>query len=535
MDKVKKNLNIHSFDPNFDLQQSVDNFTQPVGSVNVEAYGRGGKLRHEGIFSSDNYYASQIPVVSNNKDMDAMYERAVETEADISKWKRENAYAREVLEEQRKYDDPAAVIARERAAGLNPDIAGGSSGGSSGSSAQQQIAPMADVSAQSKFKNAYDDSSQIVDSVNAASGIISSISGFGDTVMKGIEMSKTLSSRASLLDTQAYIADKTKDDVVAQVGQKTKLGGFDIMNNVMETVARISGLVTPESTDADISDIMNTMSVPQSSQPGMMKFVRHAQKNPTYLADWEASKKEQQELQAYNDKYTPEVLGDIMSNTLKIHRAQQAFSLDRATLSANIAKYLNTDQNAQNIADASKIGNDVALKDVKFTRDKLERDISAYVHNIAAIKGEEDRILEFEKLWKQKVRERTMNHGKLNLTQADYLVLDGLRNYREQLHILGSTEVDQLYGIAAAAASAFYINGQNFNGIGEVEPTIGIQKHQVFTGYNYRQLSNGEVTPDQFTKSLLGIIPYVGDAAGNLLTYDGNNKYNTNGYSITSF
>ena len=231
------------------VKQEVNDLTNPIGSVSV--YGTGGKKRHVGNFSDSNPYLDNLNVANNNEDKDALFERAVEWEADYANLQEQRAYNREVLEEQREYDSPVNQIARQRAAGINPDIASGSNGGSSigGSSAQMNIPSMADQQGQTKFSNKYDNLNNVFNGINAASSMLSSLtSGYGN-IVAGISQLKTLPSQVSLNEANAAAASAQANELTALLEGKKKSIDLDNISRYMGHVSNLQGLLKNGFTD----------------------------------------------------------------------------------------------------------------------------------------------------------------------------------------------------------------------------------------------------------------------------------------------
>lgn len=506
--KVENQDNFVEFIPN-NIQ---GDFITPVGSTPgyTEVIGVGGKVRHAGVFSDDNYYASILGMSPNNKDSDALFERAVEKEADIATWKMQQEYAREVLLEQRSFDDPSAQISRERRAGINSDLIGGTGGSSSGgASAQQTVPTMSDVTAQTKFKNAYDDTAEVFNGINTAVNVISSVANFGTSIAQSIRSLATLPSSIRAINAQNSVVSTTADDIIAISGDDRLKSDLSIINAGAETLARLSGLIIPESTDDEINSLLSSTGISADNVDSYRNAIRYLHKNPQVLADFEEGKKRQNELSEFNKAYTPEVIGDMITQGMRIKQAQLNFQEDYNNFQAKVAEYINTESNARNSAEIT--ADSLALK-----AKSIKRDLQVYVDNINQIVIEEKRIDKLIDLYKKDVIGKRKYRS--NWTDADYLVLDALRSQKAELHALGSNELENLYTISRTAHASYYMNKKNIDHFGDVEPIPGIQKHQNFVGYNYSSLYRGDVTPDVLTGNLLSLIPFVGGVAERAFT-----------------
>lgn len=318
-----------------------------VGSIDENAYrvyGTGGNVRHAGQFSDNNPYLSQLRAATNNKDKDALYERAVEWEADYANRQIQLEENRAILEEQREYDSPLAQIQRQREAGINPDIAGagGSSAGGSGS-AQLSNPAMADQTAQSKFSNAYDNTAEVFNGINTATNALSSFANFGGTLVSAIDTLSTLPSRVSLGDTQAYVADKTKDVAVEQAGANlsgTKLANAGkLLSNASDTLnlfGSMSQFLTADSTEEDINNAFDYMQIPQEQRAGLQSGFQKYLSSPKAIAAYQESVKQQNDLVAYNTEFTPLVLSNLNNLNKKMMISEKQFSIKKNDFERNL-------------------------------------------------------------------------------------------------------------------------------------------------------------------------------------------------------
>ena len=161
-------------------ERYINGLDNPVGSVMEfdESVGRGRNKyaadildRHAGQFSSNNPLLKQLAVATNKQDIDALYEQAVQWETNYS-----------ILQEQREYDLPENEIQRQRDAGINPDLTGGSGSGGIGSG----NAEMNPIQGQTKFSNSYDNTDRVLAGVNTAAGAVSSFAGAYGSIIQSL-------------------------------------------------------------------------------------------------------------------------------------------------------------------------------------------------------------------------------------------------------------------------------------------------------------------------------------------------------------
>lgn len=264
----------------------ANDFTNPIGSVeSYTVYGEGGKARHKGNFYGNNPYLDDLKVANNNEDKDALYERAVEWDADWYNLQEQREYNRGVLEEQREYDSPVNQIARQRAAGLNPDIANGSNGSSiGGSSAQMGQASIADSQGQTKFSNKYDNINNVFNGINTASSLISGLAGGYSSIVAGISQLKTTPSQIALNEANAGLAGANAREVNALLDGKKKSLDLDNISKYMGHVSNLQGLLKNGFTDEEGTNLFNTLGIPAEQQGQLMASIRGVHQNPELLA-----------------------------------------------------------------------------------------------------------------------------------------------------------------------------------------------------------------------------------------------------------
>lgn len=316
--------------------------------------GNGGIFKdpHTGYFSSINPYFDNLKITTNNQDADALYERATEWEADYADYMRQRADNRADLLEQREYDSPEQQIARQRAAGINPDISasgGAGSGASSGSSATVNPVSQNDVAGQTKYGNIYDNTQMILNGINSGVQVVSAFTGVATAVIDGITKMQTLPAQISLGKSQAYIADKTKDIAVAQAGETLKgtqlNNATSLINNAKNSLSMygdIAQYLTPDSTDEDYDRAFKLMQVPESMREDLKEGVKHYFNNPSWQKGYESSKNEVKRQQSYARVYTPALLDRLNTVQADAQVAQGLFTTSQNNFSRSLIDYLDS-------------------------------------------------------------------------------------------------------------------------------------------------------------------------------------------------
>lgn len=285
--------------------------------------------RHIGIFSEDNIYYQQMQVATKKQDIDALYELAVKEEARLKQLADERDYSEGIRDEQREYDSPIQRVARDRAAGINSDLLGGSAGssGSSGSSGAISNSVPTSQPAQglTKFSNKYDNINAGVNIVNAVSNFASSlVGGFSNTVSSIAQLRK-LPAELAINEVQADIAQATKQDVIDRSKRVN-------INDGLARIVQLSELFTDESTDEDITGFLGSIGYDADSIPSALNGIRQVQKNPLFKGKYENWKADMIAAEEYNNLYP----SYVVSNMLWQEQQIRDFELDTEFVESNL-------------------------------------------------------------------------------------------------------------------------------------------------------------------------------------------------------
>lgn len=110
-----------------DLYSALNNLLES-DRHSLRAYRNFNRLQqfyNSGQFTSDNEVFEQLQYAKNNRDFNRIYAAALQRQQEINDYNRQLEDNAALRDEQRAYEDPRAQIARERAAGLNPDLMDG--------------------------------------------------------------------------------------------------------------------------------------------------------------------------------------------------------------------------------------------------------------------------------------------------------------------------------------------------------------------------------------------------------------------------
>lgn len=371
--------------------------------------GRGGSERHQGYFHRNNPWVDDMRQGSNNKDIDAAYERAVEWEADWYNLQEQRAYNEAMRDEQRAYDSPLADLMRKRAAGYNPDIADGGAGGAGAGSTSAGVPPMqiADQQAQSKFKNAYDDTAQVFQGIQTAGNFISSVASSFSSIVGGISALRKLPAELKLIDAQATNMEASANLSNVQAGEITALlsgkkeyqsllndaQSIANSNSILESLMNMSDRLNP---DSDIAPILSAMGIGEDQHSAYKSAFGELMKNPHAVARYHAGKVAANRTKGQSAIFTQEYFTQLYDTTSRLDKMSADTALIRERINKSIAQLLQDSDYAENTAESQIVGSEMQLKSLEHSYEMLKKDIEAYagylVKHAGAVQTAQSRI-----------------------------------------------------------------------------------------------------------------------------------------------
>lgn len=463
-----------------------NDFLTPVGSIpynsrnvqvddgSYDVVGRGGSVRHSGQFSAENPYYTQLQFASNNKDKDALYERAVEWEADYANRQLQLAENRAILEEQRAYDDPQAQIARMRSAGINPDITGstgGSTGTSSASSAQLVNPALADQQAQSKFSNAYDNTAELFNGIQTGVSLLSAVSGAASV---GVQVAKDISTFGDYLSMSSSAA-KIAENNVANSGLQTDISRSQLHSNRLanfrdsiQTAASISSMF---GNDASIDDIRASLqSFGYDGVDDIMPFVANYRKSPQLQAYLNGVELEHKRAKAENDAATYDMLNQTYSNSYAASMYASYSEKAVADFQARLDVLTMTSENAESIAETFSYSNEL-------TRQQAQLECDSFKVRLSQCQTQLNDAIQRRDEYRKKYHEHP--------TATNKSFLDSSENYVNAL--IGATckTLSDLYDLSDKYAALDYVNSELVNDRGHVRKFAGDLQGRIIDMNNF--------------------------------------------------
>lgn len=447
-----------------DLAEGAGSFTQPIGSVPIQVIGSGGKVRHAGTFSNTNPYAAQIAAATNNQDRDALYERAINWESD-----------RAALLEQREYDDPVNQVARQRAAGINPDIAGAGGSVSSGSSAVQP-----QTQGQTKMSNAYDNTQMALDGVNTAMNVVQTVGGFALAAEQFFEAVSTfptrrniLKNQESLTTTQANIASETQGSTIEAVNASNKTSvAFDFMQQVVQATSMFSKDMTRDQrrkllTSAGLSD--------DSGVDKLLDACEVYETNPVVKEQYDSAQLAANERASEVSVFDTDYINQI--NELQKEINLDAFGAEaiRQSMSHAVSKLVDTPDNVGSIAAGEISSNAVNAERNQFILEEIKSQARAVYQRVSQRASQ---IKDLQKMrqdiidnsWTRKVFGNLSNQQQLRVRSIDTQIA--------MLESAANSELNGIYTIAMQAAQQQYVYNYTTYG-GEFVKPFGLVNNEL--------------------------------------------------------
>lgn len=474
------------------------------------------RKNHSGVFSENNPYYAQLVAAekgsANKSDVDALYERAVEWEADQANYEIQKADAAELRAEERSYNSPLQQLQRDRLAGINSDLPGGSAGSSSGGTSSQVPLPsMADQQGQTAFGSFEADRQAGIQGLSAGASLISSIASLGTGIVSSLSSLALLPSQISMGNTSADLASSLADDTKQM--SKKQLSSMDIESSIqnLSFVNDLAGMIVPDASDDDINSILTASGVSSDLMPSYLSSIRQAHKNPNFGAYFAEGEKNKRALESYNQEFTSDFLSSFNQMERQIISRQKDYQLHVDNLRASVAEILDTSEYAQSVASSSQMGtladistsqtiisdNSLQRKLNAFDTTKLERDVQMFTEQLAIDAQEVKNIDAKIKEIRDNVVDR---HG--TLTAKEEATISMLSTKKTQISLLASDRLSDYYDIVQEVHRINYFHDAELYQ-GRIRPfNLTSKRDAVWAQYTFGDFVTGDASPKE-TGSLL--------------------------------
>ena len=338
--------------------------------------------KHGAKLSTDNPYFTQLNQAMSGGDEDALYELAIKWEAENAGYERERADKLADLAEQRAYDDPSAVVARNRKAGINLDLQGSSVVGGSGSGLSAPSMPSFETPTDntSHFANRLDSHTMVTNAISSASSLLSAFSGLGSTIVNGISTMRML----PIAEKAGQLANQTAEQLQPHQVNAQRIANesaeMSLMSQSLSTLTSLSssGFFTPDTTDEEYSNVLGTLGFGADRIPSLINGIKQYQSNPAYREMYDRAKIAQIKAEEEGKVYTRNVIAGLtqLAKDTEVLEGNLRFVTD--DLQYKIANILNTDEYATVLADNSIMDANNGYKQRELLGKQLDRDLEAF-------------------------------------------------------------------------------------------------------------------------------------------------------------
>lgn len=471
--------------------------------------------KHRGQFSPSNPYYKQLWLANSKADEDAIFELAVKWESEQAGYQQERADKFADLQEQRAYDDPTAVVARQRRAGINTDLAGAGVGAGvgTGSSATADMPSLETPTENtSKFSNHYDSMSMLINGFGVAASMVSSISGFASTVINGITslamlpIQKDAGELANNLSREVnpIVADTANENLrsIRIANDSSELG---VINDTLNTLSSLSNFIPPETSDEDASTIMQSLGIPADRIPALNQGRKQWHTNPAYKATFEENKRRALANEEYNSVYTSEVLHGMLSVGQQIEALEQNLTFATEDLKLRVANLLNTDAYANAVATETMVSTQLGTKQsvydskqLDLLRQQLDRDFVAFEEQLNFLVTAEDQSKKFI----QEIRQKAFRENR-SLSASEKALVDVEYQKIHAIHSLGARYLsDAQTFVTNTVQNRLYFRGNINQGSLTPDWTNITRNNLINTRLNFRSLTTGEMSSSDATSAL---------------------------------
>lgn len=500
--------------------------------------GEGGKARHAGYFNSNNPYFTNLDAANNNQDKDALYELAIQWEADYANRQMQLEENRAILEEQRWYDNPVNQMARQRLAGINPDLGGSGSGSSSGSSAQLANPAMADQSGQTNFSNQYDNANMIMDGINTAMNVMNTMSTVASTVGNLFDTFSTLGGRKELTEAQANLANAQAEALPQQIAIQEKQAGIQDasqqtqaqavaaevaaknvetankqisgraieLGNIstsLKTVAELAKVITPNMNADQKASMLNVMGIPQDKHKDYLSAIEAAQANPAISSQYYADQVSNTKNKAENSVVTAKLASSVIQTEYDVKLAQGNLAIAAARLDNSVKTALFESGYADDLADqmseeakARRSAAVVNQEQLKLAKKQVERDAQAFVNQLNFCKKQ-------YQLAEKEIKKIKENAKDRKLTVAEEAAISNYTNRMLKFGMLGTQALGQAFQDAQNLASSIYMSKTFLTRFGGVENVAQSSNEFTFNNISFMNYLQGDVTDQAITQKYI--------------------------------
>lgn len=412
-------------------------------------------------FSPDNPYYLQMTNATNKKDLVALREKAIAWEAEQQAYRQQLADQERLRDEQRQYDSPAARIARERAAGLNPDLVAGGSAGSAGSSSPISAPDLADAQSP-ELSDPVENASTAFSGISAISGLLGSVGTLG---VQAVDMLKSIKTIPDFLRTTSAAADI----VQSQADQQRYA-------SIMSRIGSVASVAKMIPADQIVDDSYLTKFSRQLGidDPEFMDLLSQYHGSPQMqkeYADWQLQQKESS---AANLAASWDLLVKVHENAMSARMHRTHLDSVRSRFESSVANLALDDDLAHTVADTEVFEAAADRNSAELRVAQVKRDAAAFKAELTSLK---DAI--------SRVDSMIAEIRSLPSTPERTAQLNSLMMQRSNLFCLGSEQMDSMFSALSNAYQVYFGGSAALGDSGSVSPLEPTFREHKLNYYNF--------------------------------------------------
>lgn len=396
-------------------------------------------------FSPENPYYQQMAYAVKKSDLIELQQQAIRWEAEQQSYQQQMADQERLRDEQREYDSPAAQLARQRQAGINPDLsgsAGGAAGGSAGS-APISAPDLADAQAPD-FVTPQEEANTIFNGINTA---VSALSGITGTLNAGVEFAKSLASFADMIDVthsaaRSAVAAANVDEAIA--GDQIQQSQLSTLRSRLSYIEESAPLFRGDESDAEILETFKNLG-DQNPEASAGAYKRYRD-NPEQQAAYQQALLAEKQARAANQTASFDFLVDMADDQWLAKRYNARCQKQFNVFQSHINEFYQTLQNAQKEASVKQLGLQISGQALKLAKKQLEYDIKAWEESCKYIAK---KVTEIDGKIKNYKPEGSYHNSdsyllRLNLHRAHLLQL-GTNQFHQMYDIVSQYDEETVY------------------------------------------------------------------------------------------
>lgn len=421
--------------------------------------------------SADNPYLPQLRQVRQGSDAMDLLNAAIEYDADRRAAVDKAELDRILQAEQRAYDSPAQRIARERAAGLNPDLQGASGSGSGTGTGSGMVQSQPLETDLDPFQRGTEVAQTVFQGVSAVGSFFSGVTG---AVSSAADLAFKISDWANA---------KQRSDASTATAQMTAARDrFNIVDTIAKSIPPAfddAGKQIPI-TAAQITDAAKQLGL--SEVGGIADFAEQYVQNPAVTSFY--NKLKQQEKESYADLVGTQTA--VLVETVQYQRAAKLFEtqadMHLGNIKADVAANLAKDENFMKDQVRSQQFNATADAFESARRFQVaKRDFEAFTGQLKAIDS-----------WVQRINKQIksiLESGHQN-EDSNRLHLNTLAATKVNLVTLAGSKIDDFYDIILGQINKDAIWDSTHTSSGSLNPLALLQENPTLQFVNMYSGSN---------------------------------------------